>query len=71
MDPMFGGGEMIHEVFHDHSTFKAVPYKFEAGTMHIAQEVGLGAAVDYLEALGHGRRPRARGGDHRATRSTG
>jgi cysteine desulfurase / selenocysteine lyase len=52
MQPMFGGGDMIHEVFHDHSTWKPVPYKFEAGTMPIAQEVGLGAAVDYLEALG-------------------
>jgi cysteine desulfurase / selenocysteine lyase len=52
MDPMFGGGEMIHEVFHDHSTFKPVPYKFEAGTMQIAQQVGLGAAVDYLDAIG-------------------
>jgi cysteine desulfurase/selenocysteine lyase len=51
MDPMFGGGEMIHEVFHDRSTFKPVPYKFEGGTMPIAQEVGLGAAVDYLETL--------------------
>jgi cysteine desulfurase/selenocysteine lyase len=51
-DPMFGGGEMIHEVFHDHSTFKPVPYKFEAGTMQIAQQVGLGAAVDYLNAIG-------------------
>jgi len=52
MAPMLGGGEMIHEVFHDHSTYKPVPYKFEAGTMQIAQQVGLGAAVDYLEALG-------------------
>jgi cysteine desulfurase/selenocysteine lyase len=52
MDPMFGGGEMIHEVFHDHSTWKDIPYKFEAGTMQIAQQVGLGAAVDYLEGLG-------------------
>ena len=43
---------MIHEVFHDHSTFKPIPYKFEGGTMPIAQEVGLGAAVDYLDALG-------------------
>jgi cysteine desulfurase/selenocysteine lyase len=52
MAPMFGGGEMIHEVFHDHSTYKQVPYRFEAGTMQIAQQVGLGAAVRYLEALG-------------------
>jgi cysteine desulfurase / selenocysteine lyase len=52
MDPMFGGGEMIHEVFHDRSTWKPIPHKFEAGTMQIAQQVGLGAAVDYLTALG-------------------
>jgi cysteine desulfurase/selenocysteine lyase len=52
MAPMFGGGEMIHEVFHDRSTYKPAPYKFEAGTMQIAQQVGLGAAVRYLEALG-------------------
>ncbi|MGZ5300099.1 MAG: SufS family cysteine desulfurase [Actinomycetota bacterium] len=52
MDPMLGGGEMIHEVFHDHSTYKPIPYKFEAGTMQIAQQVGLGAAVDYLDAMG-------------------
>jgi cysteine desulfurase/selenocysteine lyase len=52
MDPMLGGGEMIHEVFHDRSTYKPVPYKFEAGTMQIAQQVGLGAAIDYLESLG-------------------
>jgi cysteine desulfurase/selenocysteine lyase len=52
MDPFLGGGEMIMEVFHDRSTFKAPPLKFEAGTMNIAQQVGLGAAVDYLTALG-------------------
>jgi cysteine desulfurase/selenocysteine lyase len=52
MDPMFGGGEMIREVFHDHSTWNEVPYKFEAGTMQIAQQVGLGAAIDYLDELG-------------------
>ncbi len=52
MDPMFGGGEMIREVYHDHATWNEVPFKFEAGTMNIAQEVALGAAVDYLEALG-------------------
>src|SRR5439155_17277953 len=52
MDPFLGGGEMIREVFHDHSTWNDVPWKFEAGTMQIAQQVGLGAAVDYLEALG-------------------
>ena len=52
MDPFLGGGEMIVEVHHDHSTFKAAPHKFEAGTMNIAQEVGLGAAIDYLQAIG-------------------
>ena len=52
MDPFLGGGEMIMEVYRDHSTFKAPPHKFEAGTMNIAEEIGLGAAVDYLEAVG-------------------
>jgi cysteine desulfurase/selenocysteine lyase len=52
MDPFIGGGEMIHEVFPDHSTWKEVPYKFEGGTMNIAQEIGLGAAIDYLEEIG-------------------
>jgi len=52
MDPFLGGGHMILEVYHDYSTWNEVPYKFEAGTMNIAQEVGLGAAIDYLEALG-------------------
>jgi len=52
MDPFLGGGEMIMEVFPDHSTYKEPPHRFEAGTMNIAQEVGLAAAVDYLQALG-------------------
>ena len=52
MPPFMGGGEMIREVFPDHSTFKEVPFKFEGGTMNIAEEVGLASAVDYLEALG-------------------
>jgi cysteine desulfurase/selenocysteine lyase len=52
MDAFIGGGHMIDEVFHDRSTWNSVPYKFEAGTMNIAQEVGLGAAIDYLQALG-------------------
>jgi cysteine desulfurase/selenocysteine lyase len=52
MDPFIGGGHMIEEVFHDRSTWNAVPFKFEGGTMNIAQEIGLGAAVDYLEELG-------------------
>jgi len=52
MEPMLGGGEMIHEVFHDHSTYKSAPFKFEAGTMPVAQQVGLAAAIGYLETLG-------------------
>ena len=52
MDPFLGGGEMIMEVFPERSTFKAPPWKFEAGTMNIAEEVALVAAIDYLEDLG-------------------
>ncbi|HUG87513.1 MAG TPA: cysteine desulfurase [Actinomycetota bacterium] len=52
MDVFLGGGEMIEEVLKDEATYKSPPYKFEAGTMNISQEVGLGAAVDYLEGLG-------------------
>ena len=52
MDPFLGGGEMIMEVLPDRSTYKEPPWKFEAGTMNIAQEIGLGAAVDYLQDLG-------------------
>ena len=54
MDPFLGGGEMINEVFHDSATFREIPSKFEAGTPNIAQEVGLGAAIDYLTGLGMG-----------------
>ena len=42
-----------------------LPWKFEAGTPPIAEAIGLGAAVDYLDGARHGRRPRARGGAHR------
>ncbi len=52
MDPFLGGGEMIEEVHPTTSTYKDPPWKFEAGTMNIAQEVGLGAAVEYLSAIG-------------------
>ncbi|GIU96837.1 MAG: cysteine desulfurase [Actinomycetota bacterium] len=52
MAPMLGGGEMISEVFHDHATYKSPPYRFEAGTMEVAEQVGLGAAVAYLQELG-------------------
>jgi cysteine desulfurase / selenocysteine lyase len=52
MDPFLGGGEMIMEVYPDHSNYKAPPHKFEAGTMNIAEEIGLASAIDYLEGLG-------------------
>lgn len=52
MDPFQGGGEMIREVFLDHSTWNDVPHKFEAGTVNIADSIGLGAAVDYLTSIG-------------------
>jgi cysteine desulfurase/selenocysteine lyase len=52
MPPFLGGGEMIESVWMDHSTFAPPPHKFEAGTMPIAQAVGLGAAIDYLSEVG-------------------
>ncbi len=52
MPPFFGGGEMIKDVFLDHSTYAGLPHKFEAGTPAIAEAIGLGAAVDYLTQLG-------------------
>jgi len=52
MEPFHGGGEMIREVFLDHSTWNDVPHKFEAGTVNVADAIGLGAAIDYLNALG-------------------
>jgi cysteine desulfurase/selenocysteine lyase len=52
MPPFLGGGEMIREVWPDRATWNEIPYKFEAGTMNIAQAVGLGAAIEYLEDIG-------------------
>jgi cysteine desulfurase/selenocysteine lyase len=52
LPPFLGGGEMIEMVTMSSSTYAPVPHKFEAGTPPIAQAVGLGAAVDYLTALG-------------------
>jgi cysteine desulfurase / selenocysteine lyase len=51
MPPFLGGGEMIETVFMERSTYAPPPHKFEAGTMPIAEAVGLGAAVDYLSDL--------------------
>ena len=52
MPPFLGGGEMIRDVRLDGFTPNELPWKFEAGTPPIAETIGLGAAVDYLEALG-------------------
>jgi cysteine desulfurase/selenocysteine lyase len=53
MPPFHGGGEMISEVWPDHATYADIPHKFEAGTMNVAQCVGMAAAIDYLDELGH------------------
>ncbi|HEY9808339.1 MAG TPA: SufS family cysteine desulfurase [Halomicronema sp.] len=52
MPPFLGGGEMIADVFLDHSTYAEPPAKFEAGTPAIAEAIALGAAVDYLSSIG-------------------
>jgi cysteine desulfurase/selenocysteine lyase len=52
MPPFLGGGEMIREVRFEGTTFNDPPHRFEAGTPNIAGHIGLGAAVDYLDALG-------------------
>jgi cysteine desulfurase/selenocysteine lyase len=52
MPPFLGGGEMIREVSFDGTVFNDPPHRFEAGTPNIAGHIGLGAAVDYLSALG-------------------
>jgi cysteine desulfurase/selenocysteine lyase len=52
MRPFLGGGHMISRVEREHSTWNELPYKFEAGTNAIAEAIGLGAAVDYLAAVG-------------------
>ncbi len=52
MPPWHGGGEMILNVTLEASTYKPPPHRFEAGTPDIAGVIGLGAAIDYLEAIG-------------------
>jgi cysteine desulfurase/selenocysteine lyase len=51
MPPYQGGGDMISLVTFEKTHYNVLPYKFEAGTPHIAGGIGLGAAVDYLEGL--------------------
>jgi cysteine desulfurase/selenocysteine lyase len=53
LPPFLGGGEMIREVSEDNVTYGEPPHRFEAGTPAIVPAVGLGAAIDYVQALGH------------------
>jgi cysteine desulfurase/selenocysteine lyase len=52
MSPFLGGGDMINEVFIDHSSYAKPPGRFEAGTPAIAEAVALGAAAEYLTNIG-------------------
>ena len=53
MPPYHGGGEMIETVTFEKTTYNTLPHKFEAGTPDIAGVVGLGAAVEYMQKIGH------------------
>ena len=52
MEPLFTGGEMVLEVSYEKASWADLPMRFEAGTPNIADAVGLGAAIDYLNELG-------------------
>jgi cysteine desulfurase / selenocysteine lyase len=52
MPPFQGGGDMIKSVSFEKTIYNDLPYKFEAGTPHIAGVIGLGVAVEYLESIG-------------------
>jgi cysteine desulfurase/selenocysteine lyase len=52
MEPFLRGGEMVKEVWYDHATWNDLPTRFEAGTPNFTDAVALGAAIDYLQALG-------------------
>ena len=54
MQPFRGGGDMILSVSFEKTTYAPIPHKFEAGTPPIAEVIGLGAAIDYLSAIGIG-----------------
>lgn len=52
MPPWQGGGDMILSVSYEHTTYNALPYKFEAGTPHIEGAIGLAAALEYVSGIG-------------------
>jgi len=53
MPPYQGGGNMIHQVAFEKTTYAPLPFKFEAGTTNIAGTIGLAAAIDYVEGIGY------------------
>ena len=53
MPPWQGGGDMIEQVSFEKTTYNVLPHKFEAGTPNIAGVIGLGAAIDYVNSIGH------------------
>ncbi len=52
MPPFLGGGDMIASVTFEKTTYNVLPYKFEAGTPNVADVIGLGAAIDYVQSIG-------------------
>lgn len=52
LPPYHGGGEMIKEVWMDHSTYAGLPFKYEAGTPNIAGNIVLGTAIDFINSIG-------------------
>src|SRR5690606_31408883 len=52
LPPYHGGGEMIKEVWMDHSTYSELAFKFEAGTHNIEANIVLGTAIDYINSIG-------------------
>jgi cysteine desulfurase/selenocysteine lyase len=54
MPPWQGGGDMIRSVTFEKTEYNDLPWKFEAGTPHIAGAIGLAAAIDYVDAIGYG-----------------
>src|SRR5207245_518106 len=53
MPPWQGGGDMIRSVTFEKTEYNELPWKFEAGTPHIAGAIGLGVAIDYVQSLGY------------------
>ncbi len=52
MPPYQGGGDMVHQVTFEHTTYQPLPLKFEAGTPNIVEVMGLGAAIEFMQEVG-------------------